>query len=98
MVSRERFFRDRKRRYMARIIGEPTDQQLALVQSMTRLEWAACVAESAGGLAGLRDSREHRRLFMRLMGDFERGLVEAATPRPMTPAEAMAAIHAGHAA
>ncbi len=51
---------------------------------MVRLEWSALVAEADGTLPGLVDAREHRRLFVRLLGDFERGLERRAEPAEET--------------
>jgi len=70
-----RFSRDRRARYVSRIFaGELTDVQAALVENMISLEWAALQAEAEGGLVGLREGREHRRLFQKLLDDFERSL------------------------
>ena len=74
-----RFSRDRRARYVSRISGELTDVQAALVENMIWLEWAALQVEVEGGLVGLREGREHRRLFQRLLADFE------ATLRPPPP-------------
>ena len=42
------------------------------VHNSTRdAEWAALQVEVEGGLVGLREGREHRRLFQRLLADFE---------------------------
>jgi hypothetical protein len=40
------------------------------------LEWSALVAENEGGLHGLRESREHRRLFQKNLDDFEKSVVK----------------------
>jgi len=66
-----RFSRDRRARYVSRISGELADVQAALVENMISLEWAALQAEAEGGLVGLREGREHRRLFQKLLDDFE---------------------------
>jgi hypothetical protein len=73
-----RFSRGRRARYVSRIIGTPSDSQAALVQTLIRLEWSALRAEDAGTLMGDREGREHRRLFQRLLDDFERGLAKPA--------------------
>ena len=91
-VTRERFLRDRRRRYLARLTSSPSDAQAAVILSLARLEWAALAAEAEGGLAALREAREHRRLFQRLLADFERSLT--ARERPLTVDEALSAIHA----
>jgi hypothetical protein len=83
-----RFAADRRRRYVSRIPGKPNDAQAALVQSLIRLEWSALRAESEGTLMGDREGREHRRLFQRLLDDFERGLAKSvAAEKPMDAAE-----------
>ena len=69
-----RFSRDRRARYVSRISGELADVQAALVENMISLEWAALQVEAEGGLVGLREGREHRRLFQKLLDDFERSL------------------------
>jgi len=69
-----RFSRDRRARYVSRISGELADVQAALVENMISLEWAALQAEAEGGLVGLREGRAHRRLFQKLLDDFERSL------------------------
>jgi len=66
-----RFSRDRRARYVSRISGELADVQAALVENMISLEWAALQAEAEGGRVGLREGREHRRLFQKLLDDFE---------------------------
>ena len=72
-----RFARDRRARYVSRIAGALTDVQAALVENMIMLEWSALSAENEGGLAGLREGREHRRLYQKLLDDFERSLMPA---------------------
>ena len=76
-----RFSRDRRARYVSRISGEFTDVQAALVENMIWLEWAALQVEVEGGLVGLREGREHRRLFQRLLADFEATLRPPPAPR-----------------
>ena len=66
-----RFSRDRRARYVSRIAGALTDVQAALVENMISLEWAALQAEAEGGLVGLREGREHRRLFQKLLDDLQ---------------------------
>jgi hypothetical protein len=70
-LTKSRFLPGRERLYRARIEGEPTDRQTALIQTLARLEWAALKAEAEGTLVGYREAREHRRLFQRLLDDFE---------------------------
>lgn len=95
-----RFNADRRKRYVSRIVGPATDVQATLIQSLIRLEWAALAAEDEGGLVGFREGREHRRLFQRLLGDFERTLVEAPAKamKPKTLAEHLANRAAGRTA
>jgi hypothetical protein len=82
-LTRERFLRDRRRRYLARVpANAPTDAQASLIQTLATLEWAALSAEHEGGLQALREAREHRRLLQRLLGDFERSLVVKPPPPP----------------
>jgi hypothetical protein len=45
-----------------------------LAISLARLEWSALKAEHEQTLQGDREGREHRRLYQRLLGDFERSL------------------------
>jgi hypothetical protein len=73
-----RFARDRRRRYLARLPETPSNEQAALVESLVRLEWSSLAAHAEGGLAGFREAREHRRLFQRLLADFERTLAKPA--------------------
>ena len=58
---------------------------MSLVDSMVRLEWASLRCEAEGGLRGLREAREHRRLYERLQVDFERTLVAKPTVEPKPP-------------
>ena len=69
--SRERFLRERRQTYLKRIDGTPSDAQLAMIQSMARLEWFALAAEQGEDLVSMRESREHRRLLLRTVADFE---------------------------
>ena len=83
-VTRGRFLRDRRRRWRARIEGELSETQAALILSLASLEWSALSAEAEGGLMALREAREHRRLFQRLLADFERSL-PVAPEKPDAP-------------
>ena len=68
--------------YLGQVRGELTEAQKALIDSLISLEWSALVAEAAHtDLAAARESRESRRLFQRLIADFERSV--AAAPRPV---------------
>ena len=82
---RERFLRDRRRRYLSRISGAPSGQQAALIMTLGSLEWSALEAESRNGdIAAAREAREHRRLFQRLLTDFERSIPPPPGERPPT--------------
>jgi hypothetical protein len=91
-VTRERFIRDRRRRYLARIVlGPPTDEQAVLAHSLACEEYAALAAEADGDLRALREAREHRRLLTKLFADFERTLRAVAAPSGPSLAEYLAA-------
>jgi hypothetical protein len=79
--------RDRRKTYLSRIDGTPSDAQLAMVQSMARLEWFALAAERGDDLVSFRESREHRRLLLKTMSDFEASLKAAveSAPAPRRP-------------
>jgi hypothetical protein len=78
---RDRFQRDRRRGYLARVLAEPTPWQCSTIASLVALEWSALEAEARiGDLAAAREAREHRRLFQRLLADFERSLAAPAAP------------------
>jgi hypothetical protein len=78
-TTRYRFLLDRHRGYLARISGMPTDQQRAQIESLAQLEYAALQCEAESTLVSMRESREHRRLLLRVLADFERSLI----PRPV---------------
>jgi hypothetical protein len=61
----------------AQIPGEPTAQQVIRIQSIARLLWATKRAEAERTIPGDRESREHRRLLDRLLGDHQRSLASA---------------------
>ena len=69
-----RFDQDRRRRYLERLGGLPSDVQAARIDTLVRLEWSALRAEAEGTLRADREAREHRRLLDKLLGDFERSL------------------------
>jgi hypothetical protein len=79
--SRRRHERNRRALYRARISGEPTSSQLQTIDTLVALEWAAYLCEREGGLHNLREAREHRRLLLRVLADFERTLVKPAAPQ-----------------
>jgi hypothetical protein len=82
---RDRFQRDRRRAYLARISGDPSQWQSATIASLIALEWAALEAESRiGDLTAAREAREHRRLFQRLLADFERSVRQSNLMRDPT--------------
>jgi hypothetical protein len=45
-----------------------------MATSLASLEWAAPCAERENTLRSLREAREHRRLLLRVLADFERTL------------------------
>lgn len=91
-ITRERFLRDRRRRYLSQVpSGAPTDAQATMIQSLASLEWSALLSEADGSVQALAAAREHRRLLMRLLSDFEKSV--AAPPRAPTTAEILAEIH-----
>jgi hypothetical protein len=87
-----RFSRDRRRRYLARLPGQPSERDAARIDAMVRLEWQALKAEAEGTLQADREAREHRRLLDRLVSDFERSLASSPAAKP-TAREILAAIH-----
>jgi hypothetical protein len=87
-----RFGVDRRARYLARLGGrEPTDAQAALIQSLISTEWTAVRNESLGTLPADRLALDARRLFTKLLAEFERSL-RAPPPaeRPPSLAEVLA--------
>jgi len=62
---------------LARVQGEPTEPQIAMARSLAMFEWGALAGEHEGTLASLRESREHRRLLLRVLEDFEQLLMPA---------------------
>jgi hypothetical protein len=98
-VTHERFLRARRRLYLSHIPGKPTDTQSALIHSLASLEWGALNAEAEGGLVGFREAREHRRLFQRLLADFERSILTTPPAEtPLTPNEFFASKRSGKVA
>jgi hypothetical protein len=89
-VTRERFLRDRRQKHLSRVTAPPTDAQVAQVQSLASLEWAALAAERENSLQSLREAREHRRLLMRVLADFERSITAAPPAKAPTLAEELA--------
>jgi hypothetical protein len=84
---RDRFQRDRRRGYLARVAGNASPWQSSTIATLIALEWAALEAESRiGDLTAARESRENRRLFQRLLADFERSLTLSAG-EPVDPME-----------
>ena len=83
-----RFAAERRARYVARIAGEPTDTQSALVQTMVALEWSALKHEAAGTLAADKVALDARRLFGRFLLDFERSITTKAPPPKAKPGPA----------
>jgi hypothetical protein len=79
--TRDRFLRSRRRAYLSRISGQPTSAQAAIVASVAQLEWNALAAEHENTLQSLREAREHRRLLLRVLADFEASIPPAPAPR-----------------
>jgi hypothetical protein len=77
-TTRERFLRDRRQRHLGRIPGQPSEAQIAEALTMANLEWNAVSAEHQNTLQSLREAREHRRLLLRVLGDFEKSLEKPA--------------------
>ena len=84
-TTRYRFLLDRHRGYLARISGMPTDQQRAQIESLAQLEYAALKCEAENTLVSMRESREHRRLLLRVLEDFEESLMPARGVQRRTP-------------
>ena len=78
-LTRGRFLRARERHHLSRVTGSPTVAQREMAASMAVLEWSSLQAEREGTLQSLREAREHRRLLLRVLADFERSL---AAPPP----------------
>jgi hypothetical protein len=70
-----RFLKAERERHLARVHGEPTNAQVEMARSMAVLEYGAFQAESENTLRSLREAREHRRLLLRVLADFEKSLV-----------------------
>ena len=77
-LARRRFLKARRLHHLARVQGEPTEAQITMARSMATFEWGALAGEHEGTLASLRESREHRRLLLRVLEDFENSLQEPA--------------------
>src|SRR5689334_12829171 len=75
-LARSRLLKARREEYLAKVRGVPTEAQIAMVESLARLEWAALAAEHDRTLAALREAREHRRLLLKVMADFELSLTK----------------------
>ena len=88
--ARHRFDVARRRAYLGQLSGEPTPWQAATIGSLVAIEWAALAGEALiGDQVAAREAREHRRLFQRLLNDFERTIIAAAAP----PEDPLAALH-----
>jgi hypothetical protein len=83
--ARWRFVTDRRRRFLARISGEPTDYQASLIEDMIDEAWNAKRAQAEGTLAGCEQARRHRDLYNRLLKAFQDTLRPAPAPRPRRP-------------
>jgi hypothetical protein len=73
--------KDRKEQHLGRVQGEPSSEQIQMARSMAQLEWSALVAERTDDLRALREAREHRRLLLRTIADFELTLDPQPVPR-----------------
>jgi len=73
-LARRRFLKARRLYHLARVQGEPTEAQIAMARSMAMFEWGALAGEHESTLASLREAREHRRLLLRVLEDFENSL------------------------
>jgi hypothetical protein len=49
--------RDRRRRYLALLAGQPTNEAAARIDALVRLEWAALKCEAEGTLLADREAR-----------------------------------------
>ena len=56
-LTRARFVKARRERWLRRVVGTPTDTQIELAHSAAVLEWAALQAEHDGSLVSMRDAR-----------------------------------------
>jgi hypothetical protein len=99
-LTRTRFLKSRRLRHLARVQGEPTDAQHAMARSMATLEWGALVGENDGSIRGLHEAREHRRLLLKIIDDFERSLAPrpAPPPAPASTEDILAGIHSRYGA
>jgi hypothetical protein len=88
-LTQGRFLRARRKGYLARVSGPPTVNQIEMARSMAVLEWGSLVAENEGSLQSLREAREHRRLLLRVLADFERSATAAQAPPPVDPVRAV---------
>jgi hypothetical protein len=86
------FGKDRRQRYVGQCGGSPDPAQCALIEDLISLEWSALAAEKLAennnsvNLTAMRESREHRRLFQRLLGDFRKTLrVPSQSAPPESP-------------
>jgi len=84
-LARRRFLKARRLYHLARVQSEPTEAQTAMARSMAMLDWGALAGEHEGTLASLRESREHRRLLLRVLDDFEQSLMPARGVQRRTP-------------
>jgi hypothetical protein len=89
-TTRYRFLLDRQRGYLARISGPPSDQQRAQIESLAQLEYSALKCEAESTLVAMRESREHRRLLLRVLEDFEASLRPS---RPEGSSKRLAGLH-----
>jgi hypothetical protein len=79
-ATRARFLRKRRQIHLARVTGPPSTAQVTMALTLARLEWGALKAEHEDTLQGDREGREHRRLLVKLLADFEKSLVRPEKP------------------
>jgi hypothetical protein len=80
-LTRRRFLKARQLHYLGRIQDEPTEAQIAMARSLPLFEWGALAGEHEGTLASLREAREHRRLLLKTLVDFEQSMRPARMAR-----------------
>jgi hypothetical protein len=81
-LTRGRFLKARRKQHLARVPGRPSDAQIEMARSMAVLEWGALQAENEGTIPAMREAREHRRLLLRVIVDFERSMLPKAPAKP----------------
>ena len=85
LLTQRRYLKARRLYYLGRIQGEPTEAQIVMTRSLAAFEWAALAAERENTLRSLREGREHRRLMLKILTDFEATLQPPPLRRVMQP-------------